>query len=672
MTSPPARPLHGGSRRPRFARTLSLERKLPILMTALLAVILAASLVLTYRTLTRSAESAARERLTRAARQVATTVERATHEQAAVLREMAADDAIRARLRGAARDTAGAERRARGALARLLRPADSSLAAELWDAQGRRLTFVGPDRRRSGANAPRIEALAGAEPGAGPADSGAVRFGPMYGEGGRVYFWGVAPVLEKGARLGYVARQRRVGGPREASRSLQELIGEDVALYLRNAAGTLWASSPGVPVAPPVGRDSGSAGVGYVRPGTGRAIAGEAAVGGTPWLVVLETPARSVRARARRTLVTLTLLSLTLTAVGAVASWAISRRITRPLASLTTAAESISRGDYSRRVEAAGDDELGRLSAAFDQMADEVAASRRELERRVEATQAGAAALERVNQRLQAAIREAEQARVEAERANQAKGDFLAMMSHELRTPLNAIGGYAQLVEMGVHGPVTDAQRDALVRIARSQQHLLGLINSVLNFARIDAGQVEYAIDDVPLDETIASLEPLVAPQMRAKALAFAYRPCGPLLTARADREKLQQVVLNLLTNAIKFTGVGGSVTVECDAAADAVRVHVRDNGVGVPPERLRSIFEPFVQADRALNRPNDGVGLGLAISRDLARGMGGELTVESTVGVGSVFTLALPRAAGAPALPLGSTAPAAPSVLAAGGQSSD
>ena len=219
-------------------------------------------------------------------------------------------------------------------------------------------------------------------------------------------------------------------------------------------------------------------------------------------------------------------------------------------------------------------------------------------------------------------------------------------MSHELRTPLNAIGGYAQLMELELYGPLTVAQRDAVARLTRSQAHLLGLINSVLNFAKIDAGQVEYAIADVSLADALAALEPMVAPQLRAKGIGYAARVCDPQLTVRADPEKLQQIVLNLVTNAIKFTAAGGSVAVECETGGGAVRVRVRDTGVGIPPERLASIFDPFVQGDRTLSRPNEGVGLGLAISRDLARGMGGDIEVESAVGQGSVFTLVLPRTA--------------------------
>jgi len=245
----------------------------------------------------------------------------------------------------------------------------------------------------------------------------------------------------------------------------------------------------------------------------------------------------------------------------------------------------------------------------------------------------------------EAAQAQAEEARVAAEAANRAKSEFLAVMSHELRTPLNAIGGYAELIELGVRGPVTPEQRADLARLQKSQRHLLGLINGVLNYSRVEAGAVQYTVREVPLDEVLAACEGMVAPQMRARRLAFAFGGCDPTLRVRADEEKLQQIVLNLLTNACKFTEPGGRVTLECGAAGiDAVAILVADTGHGIAAEQQRRIFEPFVQVDARLVRTQEGVGLGLAISRDLARGMGGDLTVESTPGAGSTFTLVLPR----------------------------
>jgi signal transduction histidine kinase len=243
---------------------------------------------------------------------------------------------------------------------------------------------------------------------------------------------------------------------------------------------------------------------------------------------------------------------------------------------------------------------------------------------------------------------EAERLRIEAQAANRAKSDFLAVMSHELRTPLNAIGGYVQLMEMGIRGPVTPEQRDDLRRVGRSQQHLLGLINDVLNFARLDAGRVQFEPVHAAVADTLAGVEALVAPQAAERGHRLEVVPCDPARTVWADPERTAQILVNLLTNAIKYTEPGGHIRVACVPDVDVrgdpvVRIVVRDTGVGVAPEKLEAIFDPFVQVGRRLNRPGDGVGLGLAISRDLARGMGGDLTAASTPDVGSTFTLTLP-----------------------------
>jgi signal transduction histidine kinase/PAS domain-containing protein len=235
-------------------------------------------------------------------------------------------------------------------------------------------------------------------------------------------------------------------------------------------------------------------------------------------------------------------------------------------------------------------------------------------------------------------------ARRAAETANAAKTQFLAVMSHELRTPLNAIGGYAELLLMGLRGPLTPDQRADLDRIQRSQRNLLSLINDILNYAKLDAGRVEYSMSVVPLHPLLLELEPLVTPQLRARKLSYEYTGCDPTLAAWADPEKVRQILLNLLSNAIKFTDAGGKISIDCSSDDEHARVVVRDTGLGIPEDKLGSIFEPFVQLERKLSSTHEGTGLGLAISRDLARGMGGELTVESIVGDGSNFVLSLRR----------------------------
>ncbi|MEO7823146.1 MAG: GAF domain-containing sensor histidine kinase [Gemmatimonadaceae bacterium] len=246
----------------------------------------------------------------------------------------------------------------------------------------------------------------------------------------------------------------------------------------------------------------------------------------------------------------------------------------------------------------------------------------------------------------------AEAARSAAEQSNRAKSDFLAMMSHELRTPLNAIGGYVDLIEFGIHGPVTREQTEALGRIKRSANHLLGLINDVLNFAKVESGQIEYRLAPVALDSLLRDTESMIVPQMTAKNLIYSNLGCGANDKVQADADKLRQIMLNLLTNAVKFTDHGGRITVSCgeipgldDVSTRQTFVRVTDTGVGIEPEKLETIFEPFVQVDSRHETRNEGVGLGLAISRALARDMGGNLSAESTPGIGTTMTLVLPSA---------------------------
>ena len=250
---------------------------------------------------------------------------------------------------------------------------------------------------------------------------------------------------------------------------------------------------------------------------------------------------------------------------------------------------------------------------------------------------------------------EIEHRRNEADVANRTKTEFLAAMSHELRTPLNAIAGYVQLLMLGVRGPLTDEQAIDLGRIQRSQQHLLSLINDILNFSRLEAGAVTYEIGSVPLGSVLEAATSMISLQAAAKQITLTLEPCPPTMRALADDSKLEQVLLNLLSNAVKFTQRGGHVSIRCEAADDHVLTRVQDDGPGIPADRLADIFEPFVQLDRALGNPREGVGLGLAISRDLARGMQGDLTVESIPGKGSTFTVSLKRAAATGAEPAGS-----------------
>jgi PAS domain S-box-containing protein len=276
------------------------------------------------------------------------------------------------------------------------------------------------------------------------------------------------------------------------------------------------------------------------------------------------------------------------------------------------------------------------------QVEEAIREEKRDLELRVKSGTVQLAAAQRIKDDLLLSERKA---REEAEAANSAKSDFLALLSHEFRTPLQAIFGYTELLEREIHGPLNQAQRRDLQRIQQSQQLLLGLITAILDFSRIESGQaIEMHLAPTDLNEILGNMEGLIGSQLETKDLKYQYRCDDVSTAARADGAKVQQIVLNLLANAIKFTPLGGSISLECESEPDAVAIHVIDSGIGIPVDKLEAVFQPFVQI-RARNALSNGTGLGLAISRRLAIAMGGSLTAMSALGKGSAFTLRLQKA---------------------------
>ena len=254
-------------------------------------------------------------------------------------------------------------------------------------------------------------------------------------------------------------------------------------------------------------------------------------------------------------------------------------------------------------------------------------------------------------------------ARAEAEAANRAKSDFLAMMSHELRTPLNAILGYCELLALGLSGPVVDAQREQLGRIQASSHHLIGLVNEILDLAKIEAGTLAVSSEPASTAEAISAAAALTQPQAQAAGITLsAELPPDEASIYLGDEDRVRQILVNLLSNAVKFTEAGGNITLgsgvtgapapgaRLQGGPEWVYFHVTDTGIGIPEEELRVIFDPFVQVETGHTRSRDGTGLGLTISRRLARLMGGDLTARSEVGRGSTFTLWLPTAPYQPA----------------------
>jgi two-component system cell cycle sensor histidine kinase PleC len=245
------------------------------------------------------------------------------------------------------------------------------------------------------------------------------------------------------------------------------------------------------------------------------------------------------------------------------------------------------------------------------------------------------------------AERKLRKARADAEEANRAKSNFLAMMSHELRTPLNAIGGYAKLMLDGIPTPASPAHQDYLRRIVRGQEHLLSVIEAVLLHAKLEAGTLTYQLEDIRMSELLEVVESLIVPQITAKDLTYDCANCDSNLMVRGDKQKVGQILLNLLSNALKFTPPAGRITLRTDALSNPgfVTIAVRDTGVGMSAEQVAIVFEPYVQFENRLTPTGHGTGLGLPIARELARGMGGELTVQSQPDAGSEFLLTLPAA---------------------------
>jgi signal transduction histidine kinase len=325
----------------------------------------------------------------------------------------------------------------------------------------------------------------------------------------------------------------------------------------------------------------------------------------------------------------LALAGAVLVLAGGLLGWIISRRITIPLLRVTRAAGALASGDYSPRLHIDREDEIGRLGDAFDAMADRI---------------------EEAHSRLDGA-------RAEAESANLAKSRFLAMMSHEIRTPLNAIVGYTEFLKLGIGGPLPQQQRSYVDRMHGSAEHLLALVNDLLDMSSIEADRMRVTSHPSPLAATVREVCDVLESEAHKRSLSLSCR-CDDGVWYRGDPSRVRQIVLNLISNAIKFTEPGGSVSLTCDRASDGhasfteamgkdwVVVRVRDTGIGITNESLSTIWDPFVQADASHTREHGGTGLGLTISRRLARLMGGDITVESERGAGSVFTLWLPAAA--------------------------
>jgi signal transduction histidine kinase len=459
-------------------------------------------------------------------------------------------------------------------------------------------------------------------------------------------------VIRNGLVLGHVHQQRGAGN-RATGEQVEQLLG-GIDVQFTNRDGRVWVGLDGEVSTPelaalqtdqPFRRDARA----------GRAYSFATAVAGTPWLIVTEVPVATVLAAPRSGLRRLLVIGALLLLAGGIAAWLVSRSVLRPLGRLGAAADAIARGDYGRRTGVDRTDEIGQLARSFDQMVAHVESTHHQLDERYREARALTVQLEAANSKLQHAVTDLEQAQLEAQQASRAKSEFLATMSHEIRTPINAVIGYADLMEAGLAGDLSEQQQNYLLRIRRSSEHLVAVVNDVLDFAKIESGQMRVLRESRSAALSIESAVGMMQGRALSKGVTLSVH-CPADSIFLGDAQRLQQILLNLLSNALKFTEQGGRVSVSCErrhshapqsegaAACPWTCITVTDTGPGIPADQQERIFEPFVQGTAGYTRVHGGTGLGLAISRSLARMMGGDLTVESEPGRGASFTLWMPQ----------------------------
>jgi signal transduction histidine kinase len=596
--------------------SLSLERKLPLLISILLVALAGGLTAAGYHEVRQASELRGIERLQRLSAQLAELAGTTSETRLAAMRRVAADTAIVAYLAVPPESNVALKPAALAALRGMaLTPADTGLVAELRSAHEATRVATRPELE---GDAEPVSALIR------DLSRGQAKIGDLYQRGDSVFYWVGAPVTGNGRVLGYLVLRRPVVSNPRTERTIRELNGADsVSIYFSSDSSAIWASLSGKPLTPPTITAAASDAPNVIRYRRHDAdyVGVVAQVPNTSLRIIAETPFSALLDRPTAFLRRSITVALVMLVIGIVCAWVLSRRITRPIRDLTHAAEAISTGHYGQRAAVERGDETGRLAEAFNTMTEQVQRSHQDLQRQIGESRTLASRLEE---------------------ANRAKADFLATMSHELRTPLNAIGGYVDLIDLGLRGPVTDDQKRDLERVRFNQRHLLSLIGNILDFTRLDAQKLPFEITNVRVDETVMDVVTAVAPLLDEKQLRRECVGCDEPVLARADRARLEQIMLNLLSNGIRFTPPGGLITINVTGREDRVEIVVTDTGIGIPREKLGAIFEPFVQIDRGLTRTVGGTGLGLTISRALARGMGGDLTADSAGTTGATFTLTL------------------------------
>jgi signal transduction histidine kinase len=657
---------------------MSLERKLPLLIIAVLVVTLAAAIGIAYREVRHAGEVAAVARIETLSRQLVSSAANSVGNRAKLLADVAASSSIRnavsnptawiaaqqraesARTRNAGTAAEHAKPDAvTAALQRLALRGDSTLAIELWSADGQLLDSLGavPQEPTTGSDRPNAVAIPGHRVQRTLIPRGdSAEFHQLFeGSDHRVYYWMTVPVIENGRHIGWIAEQARLSSRPGADARINSLLGEGTAAYFRNGNDRFWSTLGGVPATSPSGAPdlssssaaTASTSATYTRDRHGTVLATSLEIPGTPWWIVLEVDHSTVLAGAWSLLFKFAMFTLPLLIAAAAVSWWLIRRALRPLVDLTAAATLVAQGDYSARVAVGSDDEVGRLGMSFNRMANEVDSAHAKLAGQVHEAQ-----------RL---ANERDQAREAAVSASRAKSNFLATMSHEIRTPINAIIGYADILDLGIPGPLTPKQHENVQRIRTSSSHLLALVNDVLDLSRIESGTMQMSSTLIDTQQSINAAVSLVESVAAAKHIRITVQMDDPrALTCAGDERGVRQVLVNLLSNSIKFSSPDSEITISTifamptsasdvlDATASYVAIRVSDTGIGIEEDKIARLFQPFTQLEaddgNPYTRQTSGAGLGLSISRHLARMMDGDITVESVPKRGSTFTLWLPH----------------------------